>query len=147
MDTGAETHMTSNSGNLCTFQTPSFFTPSNIVIGNGSLLPVTHTGSVTFPTACGPLHLNNVLVSPHLIKNLISVRQFTIDNKCSVEFDPSGFSVKDLETQNVIVRCNSSGPLYPLLSSVFRPLALVAGVSSFTLWHRCLGHLGHEAFV
>jgi hypothetical protein len=145
MDTGAETHMTSNSGNLCTFQTPSFFTPSNIVVGNGSLLPVTHTGSVTFPAACGPLHLNNVLVSPHLIKNLISVRQFTIDNKCSVEFDPSGFSVKDLETRNVIVRCNSSGPLYPLLSSVFRPLALAAGVSSSTLWHRRLGHLGHEA--
>lgn len=145
MDTGAETHMTSNSVNLCTFQTPSFFTPSNIVVGTGSLLPVTHTGSVTFPAACGPLHLNNVIVSPHLIKNLIFVRQFTIDNKCSVEFDPSGFSVKGLETRNVIIRCNSSGPLYSLLSSVFRPLALAAGISSSTLWHLRLGHLGHEA--
>jgi hypothetical protein len=145
MDTGAETHMTSNSGNLSSSQFPSFSTPSNIVVGNGSLLPVTHTGSVTFPATCGPLHLNNVLVSPHLIKNLISVRQFTIENRCSVEFDPSGFSVKDLKTQNVIARCNSSGPLYPLLSSVFRPLALTAGVSSSTLWHRRLGHLGHEA--
>jgi hypothetical protein len=42
------------------------------------------------------LALNNVLVSPHLIKNLISVHQFTIDNNCSVDFDPSGCSVKDL---------------------------------------------------
>jgi hypothetical protein len=41
------------------------------------------------------LHLNNVLVSPQLIKNLISVRQFTIDNNCSVEVDPSGCSTKD----------------------------------------------------
>jgi hypothetical protein len=73
MDTGAETHMTSNSGNLCTSQLPSFSTPFNIVVGNGSLLPVTHTGSATLPAICGPLHLNNVLVSPHLIKNLISV--------------------------------------------------------------------------
>jgi hypothetical protein len=145
MDTGAETHMTSNSGNLCSSHFPSFSTPSNIVVGNGPLLPVTHTDSVTFPATCGPLHLNNVLVSPHLIKNLISVRQFTIENRCSIEFDPSGFSVKDLKTQNVIVRCNSSGPLYPLLSSVFRPLALTGGVSSSTLWHRRLGHLGHEA--
>jgi hypothetical protein len=60
------------------------------------------------------LHLNNVLVSPQLIKNLKSVRQFTTDNNFSVEFDPSGCSVKDLLTWNVIVRCNSSGSLYPL---------------------------------
>jgi hypothetical protein len=145
MDTGVETHMTSNSGNLCTSQLPSFSTPSNIVVGDGSLLPVTHTGSVTFPTTRGSLHLNNVLVSPQLIKNLISVRQFTIENRCSVEFDPYGFSVKDLKTRSVIIRCNSSGPLYPLLSSVLRPLALAAGVTSSTLWHRRLGHLGHEA--
>jgi len=73
-----------------------------------------------------------VLVSPQLIKKLISVRQFSIENNCSVEFDPYGFSVKDLKTRSVIVRCNSSGPLYPLLSSVFRPLTLAAG-TSFTL--------------
>jgi hypothetical protein len=45
MDTGAETHITSNSGNLCTSQLPSFSTPSNIVVGDGSLLPVTHTAT------------------------------------------------------------------------------------------------------
>jgi hypothetical protein len=101
--------------------------------------------SVTFPTTHGSLHLNNVLVSPQLIKNLISVRQFTIENRCSVEFDPYGFSMKDLKTRSVIIRCNSSGPLYPLLSSVLRPLALAVGVPSSTLWHRRLGHLGHEA--
>jgi len=60
------------------------------------------------------LHLNNVLVAPHIIKNLISVRQFTIDNCCSVEFDPFGLSVKDLRSRNVIARCNSAGPLYHL---------------------------------
>jgi hypothetical protein len=30
----------------------------------------------------GPLHLNNVLVSPKLIKNLIFVHRFTSDNNC-----------------------------------------------------------------
>ena len=53
--------------------------------------------------------------------------------------------MKDLQTRNVIVRCNSSGPLYPLLLSVVRPLALTATVPSSTLWHRRLGHLGREA--
>ena len=60
------------------------------------------------------LRLNNVLVSPQLIKNLISVRQFTIDNNCFEEFDPAGCSVKVLPSRTEIVRCNSSGPLYPL---------------------------------
>jgi hypothetical protein len=72
------------------------------------------------------------------------MHQFTIENSCSVEFDPFGFSVKDFRTKNTIIRCNSSGPLYPLLSSVFPPLALAADTSS-TLWHRRLGHIGHDA--
>jgi hypothetical protein len=137
--------VTSNSGNLCTSQLPSFSTPSNIVVGDGSLLHVTHTGPVTFPATCSRLHLNNVPVSPQVIKNLIFIRQITIDNRCYIEFDPFGFSVKDLKIWSAIVRCNSYGPLYPLLSSGFRPLALAIAVSSSTLWHRRLGHLGHEA--
>jgi hypothetical protein len=34
------------------------------------------------------LVLNDVLVSPNIIKNLISIRRFTTDNNCSIEFDP-----------------------------------------------------------
>jgi hypothetical protein len=141
MDTGAETHMTSNSGTL---SSPSSSTPSSIVVGDGSILPVTSTGSVSFPHNHGSFNLHNVLVSPSLLRNLISVHQFTIENSCSVEFDPFDFSVKDFRTKNTIIRCNSSGLLYPLLSSVFHLLALAAGTSS-TLWHRRLGHIGHDA--
>ena len=97
-DSGATSHMTSDSSNL----THNFISryPSSIVVGNGSLLPVTSTGTATLP---GPFSLNNVLVSPSLIKNLISVRQFTSDNNCSVEFDPAGCSVKDLASWRVLV--------------------------------------------
>ena len=52
-------------------------------------------------------------MSPNIIKNLISIRRFTTNNNCSIEFDPFGLSVKDLHTRNVIARCNSSGDLYP----------------------------------
>ena len=45
--------------------------------------------------ACLPLSPTNVLHAPKIIKNLISVRKFTIDNSVIVEFDPFGFSVKD----------------------------------------------------
>ena len=50
---------------------PQSFTPPSIVVGNGSLFPVIATSTTNFS---GSLHLNNVLVSPQLIKNLIFVR-------------------------------------------------------------------------
>jgi hypothetical protein len=64
-----------------------------------------------------------------------------------MEFDPFDLSMKDLSTQNVITRCNSSGPLYmmrlpshPAPSSLAStPSALLASVST---WHRRLGHPG-----
>ena len=77
--------MTSQPSSLSHVLFPRYPNPSSIVVGNGSLIPVTATGSTELsPT----LRLNNVLVSPQIIKNLISVRQFTTDNNCSVEFDP-----------------------------------------------------------
>jgi len=42
------------------------------------------------------------------------VRKFTIDNDVSVEFDPFGFFVKDLQTGMPLMRCDSSGDLYLL---------------------------------
>jgi hypothetical protein len=81
-------------------------------------------------------------VSPNIIKNLISIRLFTTDNNCSIEFDPFGLSVKDLQTRNVIARCNSSGDLYPFYAPSTGASAFVAAPTS--LWHRSLGHLGHD---
>jgi hypothetical protein len=74
---------------------------SFITAGNGARLPVTHTAAATIPTASSSLHLNNVLVTPSLVKNLVSVRQLARDNNVSIEFDPSGFCIKDLHTQAV----------------------------------------------
>ena len=98
--------MTSHPSTLSHVLPPRYPFPSSIVVGDGSLLPVTITGATVLP---GSLSLNNVLVSPRLIKNLISVRQFTSDNNCSVEFDPAGCSVKDLASQRVL-----SGAIAPV---------------------------------
>jgi len=138
-DSGATSHMTSDPSALSHTSFSRYPSPSSIIVGNGSLLPVTATGSTQLP---GSFLLNNVLVSPNLIKNLISVHQFTSDNNCSIEFDPTGCSVKDLQTRRILARCNSSGPLYPLC----RPAAtaLLGGPTSL-LWHRRLGHPGHQA--
>jgi hypothetical protein len=69
-DSGATSHMASDSTILSHVFTQRYPVPSNIVVGDGSLLPVTSTGFAHLPYN---LSLNNVLVSPKLIKNLIYV--------------------------------------------------------------------------
>ncbi|CAJ2675725.1 unnamed protein product [Trifolium pratense] len=137
MDSGATSHMTGDGGNLT-----SYFNMSNdITVGNGHHIPVIGCGHVSLPNS---LTLNNVLHAPKLIKNLVSVRKFTIDNDVSVEFDPFGFSVKDFQTGTLLMRCNSSGDLYPIPTrpntTTLPPTALAA--SSTELWHSRLGHPG-----
>jgi histone deacetylase 1/2 len=135
--------MTLDAGKISTSSLPTPSTPSSIIVGNGALLPVTAIGSHTFTFPHCNLVLNNVLVSPHIIKNLISIHHFTTVNNCSIEFDLFGLSVKDLETKNVIARCNSSGDLYPSFPPATSTSAFLAAPTS--LWHRRLGHLGREA--
>lgn len=81
-------------------------------------------------------------MSPQIIKNIISVGQFTTDNHYSVEFDPDGYSMKDLASRTEIVRCNSFGPLYPLC---LPPAHSLVVKTSSPLWHHYMGHLDHEA--
>jgi hypothetical protein len=129
--------------------------PSSIVVGNGSTLPVTSVGDSVFP---GPFYLNIILLAPNIVQSLLSVRHFTTDNWCSMEFDPFGLSVKDLTTRNVITRSNSTGPMYTLrlpsstASSRTSPCAMSAIVAPRILatiatstWHRRLGHPGPDA--
>ena len=130
--------MSSSPGTLL----PSTLQPSSstITVGNGARVPVTHQAQTFIPTATKSLRLNDVLVSPSLIKNLISVHRLTCDNNVSIEFDPSGFSIKDLPTKVEMLRCESSGDLYPLRPPRHQALHMSSVMS---LWHQRLGHPGH----
>ena len=110
MDTGATAHMAANPGNLLT--THPVHTAARITVGDGSSMPITHVGHAAFPSNSMPLYLSNVLVSPDIIKNLVSVRSLTRENPVIVEFDMFGFSVKDARTQMVLHRCDSPDELY-----------------------------------
>jgi hypothetical protein len=70
--------------------------PSSIIVGNGSSLPISSVGDSVLP---GPFYLNNILLAPDIVQSLHSIHRFTTDNCCSIEFDPFGLSVKDLTTQ------------------------------------------------
>ena len=111
MDSGASSHITGKTGNLTSSHSPLGHDSRYIVVSSGSKLPILAIGSVQI--SCLPLYLQNVLVSPEIVKNLISIRQFTHDNYVSIEIDPFGFFVKDLSTKTLLLRSNSDSNLYP----------------------------------
>jgi hypothetical protein len=140
-DSNASNHTTSNAGNLTSARPPHINDLSSIIVGNRSSLPVTSVGDTTLP---GLFFLNNVLVTPDIIQNLLSVHRFTTDNWYSMEFDPFGLSVKDLSIRNVITMCDSSGPLYTIMfhSFVFgccsyspSCISIHLASSSWSPWH------------
>ncbi|GJW81024.1 ribonuclease H-like domain-containing protein [Tanacetum coccineum] len=127
MDKGASSHLNdsvtslSDIFNMCIYPSVS--------VGDGHTIPVTNTGDRILPTPYIPLYLNNVLITPNIVKNLVSVRQFVWDNNCTVEFNAFGFSVKDFMTRrcfsNVIARgtfTRSHSPLQFLMH--FLPISI-----------------------
>lgn len=89
MDTGASAHLASDPGILNSVLNQDI--SHSVVVGNGSTIPAIASGQSHITSKSRPLSLSNVLVTPQIVQNLISVRRFTIDNWCSVEFDPFGF--------------------------------------------------------
>jgi hypothetical protein len=151
-DTGATYHTTPDPGILTSVRPPSSSLPSSIMVANGSCLLVTSMGAAGSP---GSFRIPDVLVAPSLVHNLLSIRRFTTNNSCSVEFDSSGLTVKDSETRRPLLRCDSIGPLYtlrlphatPSSSSTPTTAAAFAATTSSTTWHRRLGHPGRDALM
>jgi hypothetical protein len=138
MDSGASAHMSSNDGILLHRLFPLV---SYIIVGNDTKIPVTSSGPSILHTKMSNFALNNVLVAPFVVRNLLSVRQFTREHSCSIEFDAFGFSVKDLRTGHVTIRWNSDGDLYTLPAAPPSTASTFLAESS-SLWHQRLGHPG-----
>jgi hypothetical protein len=154
-NSGALHHTTYSVGNISNPRPLNSDSPSSIVVGNGSILPVTSVGDSVIH---GSFYLNNISSAPDIVQNLLYVRRFTTDNWCSIEFDPFGLSVKDLTTRNVIARSTSTDPLYTLhlpsstassrislcaMSTIVAPRILTVVATS--TWHHHLGHPGPDA--
>ncbi|XP_071741282.1 uncharacterized protein [Rutidosis leptorrhynchoides] len=143
MDIGASTHLTSSINNLSIVFNHCMY-PS-ITVGDGNSIPVTNTGHSVLSNINRPLHLPNVLVTPNIVKNLISVRKFARDIKVSVSFDEFGFSVKDYLTRRLLLRNDSTGDLY-LLTPQPPTVAHHALLTTPSIWHQRLGHLSTDVF-
>jgi hypothetical protein len=152
-DSGAMHHITPSVDNISTLHPLASSNPLSIIVGNDFSLPITSVGDSVL---LGPFYLNNILLAPDMVQSLLSVRRFTTDNWCSMEFDLFDLSAKDLTTKNVIVRSNSIGPLYTMRlpgsltpsSSVVAALAAAPHaltVVAPTTWHHRLGHPSPDA--
>jgi hypothetical protein len=108
VDSSATHHTTPSVDNISNLHPLTSSNPSSIIIGHGSSLPITFVSDSVLP---GPFYVN---IAPNMVQSLLFVCHFTTNNWCSMEFDPFGLSVKDLTTKNMIVRLNSTDPLYTM---------------------------------
>ena len=137
MDTSASTHMHSSEGILLS-RLPT--ADSSILVGNGARITVTTRGFSILDTNSAKFILNNILVAPSLVRNLLSIRQFTRDNGGSIEFDAFGFSVKDPSSKHVMLRCNRASNLYTIPPAAISTTPHAALAVSFNMWHLYLCH-------
>ena len=70
-DSGATTHMLNDTDKL--IKLAPYKEKNKILFGNGDYLGISHTGEGKIKTEYGSLRLKNVLVVPHIAKNLIFV--------------------------------------------------------------------------
>ncbi|CAA7024026.1 unnamed protein product [Microthlaspi erraticum] len=142
LDSGATHHIASDLANLSLHQ--PYTGGEEVVVGNGSALPISHTGSTLLTSSTRPLHLNNILYVPSIQKNLISVYKLCNANQVSVQFYPSWFQVRDLRTGIPLFQGTTKNELYEW--PIPKPVASTFFTSTNNLkttisdWHSRLGH-------
>lgn len=86
-DNGASNHVTSDRSTLQNLS--DYRGPNEIILGDVNRLKISHTSSKHINTLHKPLSLQNVLCSPRLQHNLISVAKLCKTNKVYVDFFPT----------------------------------------------------------
>ncbi|KAJ0020732.1 hypothetical protein Pint_31511 [Pistacia integerrima] len=114
-----------------------------VVIGDGSGLPVSHIGSLSFASPSCIFHLRDTLCVPTIKKHLISVHHFTKQNNVYFEFHPSHFFVNDRITGATLLKGECEDGVYPLpetMATVSKPaITYVHERTTTDGWHKRLG--------
>lgn len=98
VDSGASHHIINDANN---FQPIHDITcPEEITVGYDNSVPIPHTGSTKLRASNHNFNLTNTLCAPAIKTNLLSVNFFN-DNFTSIEFFPSDFCIKDLDTGTI----------------------------------------------
>jgi hypothetical protein len=131
LDSGASNHMTGSSEYLHNLH--SYNGNQQIQIVDGNKLTITDVGDINS-------NFRDVLVSPGLASNLLSVGQL-VDNNYNVNFSRVGCLVQEQVSGKVIAKGPKVGRLFPLqFSSSHLSFASNSVLNSYEDWHRKLGH-------
>jgi hypothetical protein len=156
-DTGATDHLTSNLGNL-TGQTP-YKGHDQVAVGNGQSIPINNVGTGQLSTQFYNFRLHNLLHSPKISSNLLSVHKLCKHNNCSCYFDSNKFLIQDLPSGKVLYRGLSENGLYPIHTQPSVPSvspsssasssiqAFLSSKNKWQLWHQRLGHPSDRVLI
>ncbi|KAF5462750.1 hypothetical protein F2P56_018733 [Juglans regia] len=116
IDSAASHNMTTDLSNLSIHS--EYDGTDEVVIGDGSGLPISHVGSLSFISSNRVFHLRDTLCVPTIQKNLVSVHNFTKHNNVYLEFHPLYFLVKDRITGATLLKGECEDGVYPLPESM-----------------------------
>lgn len=139
IDSSATHHVTNDVNNLSSFMPYDGF--DALQIGNGTGMPITHIGSVSFSFSNHKLILRDVLHVHSFTKNLLSPSKLLNDNSLLIEFSSSFCVIKDRHTLIPLIQAKLSSGLY---SITFVPDSLpqvyFGERVSADRWYARLGH-------
>ncbi|CAL5339748.1 unnamed protein product [Camellia sinensis] len=148
LDSAATDNITNDLNNLSVYH--PYSGSEHVTMGNGSSIPIHHTGKGILPIPPFSFKLNSLLHVPSISSNLVSVHHFTKDNHCTITFDHDVFIVQDKHTKAILHRGFHVNGLYqfafpPALSSPHALLSTTSSVSA-SIWHHRLGHTSSLKF-
>lgn len=110
-DSGATNHITADS--TAVPNSTTYDGQGNIIVGNGSTLPIARVVSNVISSTSKPLILRNMLHAPDITKTLLFVSQLCQDNNVKFEFLPH-HCVVDLVAGQPLLQGIEQGGLYKL---------------------------------
>lgn len=109
LDAGASTHMTNQTSVL---DSSELHTGSDsVIIGNGSSLNISHISSSKL---CGDVNFLDVLVVPHIMKNILSISKLTADYPVDVVFSEKFLAIQNRVTKKILAQGRCYKGLYLL---------------------------------
>lgn len=142
LDTGATAHMTASTFSLSDHH--AYSGNDSVYVGNGAQLQISHVGNLKLNSHIDFL---DVLVVPHITKNLLSLNKLTTDLPIDVIFTDNSFVVQNRKTKDPIATGRHENSLYILergQSALITTLNNSKLRASYELWHERLGHVNFD---
>lgn len=136
LDSGASHHVTNDLNNL-SLHAPYDGT-EELVIGDGSSLPISNAGSFSLSTPTKNFSFSNVLHVPNISRNILSISKFCQENNTSIEFLPFLFRVKELSKGTTLLQGPTKAGVYEWNPGP--PRVFTSFKKPIHYWHHRLGH-------